>query len=159
MNDVKEYSKQTILDLIPHRPPFLFVDKILEWTEAEIVTAYRFKEDEFFFRGHYPDRPIVPGVILCESAIQAGAVYLAALTSAELTQSPENVGKKFLPVVGRLDEVKFKKSVGPGDVIECEVLLKEKMARVYFLTAKITPEARSLPVSNSPYTYTRSPES
>ncbi|MGI5831860.1 MAG: 3-hydroxyacyl-ACP dehydratase FabZ family protein [Thermoguttaceae bacterium] len=156
---MSKYSKQTILDLIPHRPPFLFVDKILEWTEAEIVTAYRFKEDEFFFRGHYPDRPIVPGVILCESAMQAGAVYLAALTSAELTQAPENVGKKFLPVVGRLDEVKFKKSVGPGDVIECEVLLKEKMARVYFLTAKITSGGALVARFKFACTYTESPES
>lgn len=133
-----QYTRQTILDLIPHRPPFLFVDEIRELSGEKAVTAYRFKEDEFFFQGHYPDHPIVPGVILCESAMQAGAVYLASLFGGEIPQDPDHTGKKLVPVVGRLDEVKFKKIVRPGDEIQCEVLLREKMARAYFLNARIT---------------------
>ena len=135
---MSQYTKQTILDLIPHRPPFLFVDEIRELSGEKIVTAYRFKEDEFFFKGHYPEHPIVPGVILCESAMQAGAVYLANLFGKEVSQDPNNAGKNLVPVVGRIDEVKFKKIVQPGDEIECEILLREKMARAYFLNAKIT---------------------
>ncbi|MBR2694532.1 MAG: beta-hydroxyacyl-ACP dehydratase [Thermoguttaceae bacterium] len=135
---MSEFTKQTILDLIPHRPPFLFVDEIRALSDEKIVTAYRFKEDEFFFQGHYPEHPIVPGVILCESAMQAGAVYLASLYGKEVAEMSESSGKKLVPVVGRLDEVKFKKIVGPSDTIECEVALREKMARAYFLNAKIT---------------------
>ncbi len=132
------FSKQKILDLIPHRPPFLFVDEVRSLSDEKIVTAYRFKEEEFFFRGHYPGHPIVPGVILCESAMQAGAVFLAELYGREVAENPENAGKNLVPVVGRIDEVKFKKIVAPGDEIECEVVLREKMARAYFLNAKIT---------------------
>lgn len=135
---MSEFTKQTILDLIPHRPPFLFVDEIRELSDEKIVAAYRFKEDEFFFLGHYPGRPIVPGVILCESAMQAGAVFLASRYGKEVSEMAENAGKKLMPVVGRIDEVKFKKIVGPGDVIDSEVALREKMARAYFLNAKIT---------------------
>ena len=71
-------SRAAILASIPHRAPFLFVDQIVEITEQGIKCAYRFKEDEYFFQGHYPSNPIVPGVILCEAAMQAGAVYYVA---------------------------------------------------------------------------------
>ncbi|MBO7707176.1 MAG: beta-hydroxyacyl-ACP dehydratase [Thermoguttaceae bacterium] len=153
---MSEFTKQTILDLIPHRPPFLFVDEIRELSDEKIVAAYRFKEDEFFFQGHYPGRPLVPGVILCEAAMQAGAVYLASLYGKEVAEMAENTGKKLMPVVGRIDEVKFKKIVGPGDVIETEVVLREKMARAYFLNAKITSGGELVSRFRFACTYTES---
>ncbi|MBR5414723.1 MAG: beta-hydroxyacyl-ACP dehydratase [Thermoguttaceae bacterium] len=153
---MSEFTKQTILDLIPHRPPFLFVDEIRELSDEKIVAAYRFKEDEFFFQGHYPGRPLVPGVILCEAAMQAGAVYLASLYGKEVAEMAENTGKKLMPVVGRIDEVKFKKIVGPGDVIETEVVMREKMARAYFLNAKITSGGELVSRFRFACTYTES---
>ena len=147
---MSEFTKQTILDLIPHRPPFLFVDEIRELSDEKIVAAYRFKEDEFFFQGHYPGRPLVPGVILCEAAMQAGAVYLASLYGKEVAEMAENTGKKLMPVVGRIDEVKFKKIVGPGDV------MREKMARAYFLNAKITSGGELVSRFRFACTYTES---
>lgn len=153
---MSEFTKQTILDLIPHRPPFLFVDEICELSDEKIVAAYRFKEDEFFFQGHYPGRPLVPGVILCEAAMQAGAVYLASLYGKEVAEMAENTGKKLMPVVGRIDEVKFKKIVGPGDVIETEVVMREKMARAYFLNAKITSGGELVSRFRFACTYTES---
>ena len=153
---MSEFTKQTILDLIPHRPPFLFVDEIRELSDEKIVAAYRFKEDEFFFQGHYPGRPLVPGVILCEAAMQAGAVYLASLYGKEVAEMAENTGKKLMPVVGRIDEVKFKKIVGPGDVIETEVVMREKMARAYFLNAKITSGGELVSRVRVACTYTES---
>ena len=153
---MSEFTKQTILDLIPHRPPFLFVDEIRELSDEKIVAAYRFKEDEFFFQGHYPGRPLVPGVILCEAAMQAGAVYLASLYGKEVAEMAENTGKQLMPVVGRIDEVKFKKIVGPGDVIETEVVLREKMARAYFLNAKITSGGELVSRFRFACTYTES---
>ncbi len=149
-------TKQMILDLIPHRPPFLFVDEIRELSDEKVVAAYRFKENEFFFQGHYPEHPIVPGVILCEAAMQAGAVFLAARFGKEVAEKPENADKKLMPVVGRIDEVKFKKIVGPGDVIECEVALREKMARAYFLNAKITAGGELVSRFRFACTYTES---
>lgn len=153
---MSEFTKQTILDLIPHRPPFLFVDEIRELSDEKIVAAYRFKEDEFFFQGHYPGRPLVPGVILCEAAMQAGAVYLASLYGKEVAEMAENTGKRLMPVVGRIDEVKFKKIVGPGDVIETEVVMREKMARAYFLNAKITSGGELVSRFRFACTYTES---
>lgn len=145
------FTRQTILDSLPHRPPFLFVDEIRQWTDEKIVTSYRFKEDEFFFQGHYPDRPIVPGVILCESAMQAGAIFLsrlfheenfaaqtAAQTAAQDADSEFRPPRKKVPVVGRLEDVRFKKIVVPGEEILCEAALREKMTHVFFMTAKIT---------------------
>jgi 3-hydroxyacyl-[acyl-carrier-protein] dehydratase len=153
---MSEFTKQTMLDLIPHRPPFLFVDEMRELSDEKIVAAYRFKEDEFFFQGHYPGRPLVPGVILCEAAMQAGAVYLASLYGKEVAEMAENTGKKLMPVVGRIDEVKFKKIVGPGDVIETEVVMREKMARAYFLNAKITSGGELVSRFRFACTYTES---
>ena len=75
-------SRAAILASIPHRAPFLFVDQIVEITEQGIKCAYRFKEDEYFFQGHYPSNPIVPGVILCEAAMQARSI-LRAFSSAK----------------------------------------------------------------------------
>ncbi|MBQ9875233.1 MAG: beta-hydroxyacyl-ACP dehydratase [Thermoguttaceae bacterium] len=131
-------SRAAILAAIPHRPPFLFVDKILSWTDEEIVCSYRFKNDEFFFQGHYPNYPIVPGVVLCEAAMQAGAIYMTRLFDEE----DRKTGK--MPVVGRMNDVKFKQFVRPGDVIESRVSLKEKLGGVFMLSAKVSREGKTL---------------
>ena len=61
-------------DLIPHREPFLFVDRVLEQSENTIKAERVVKDDEFYFKGHYPGNPILPGVLLCEAMFQAGAI-------------------------------------------------------------------------------------
>ncbi|MBP5622231.1 MAG: beta-hydroxyacyl-ACP dehydratase [Thermoguttaceae bacterium] len=130
-------SRAAILAAIPHRPPFLFIDEIVTWTDDEIVCAYRFKHDEFFFAGPYPNFPIVPGVVLCESAMQAGAIYMTRLFNDE----DRRAGK--VPVVGRMNDVKFKQLVRPGDRVELRVSLKEKIAGVFMLRAKVTCEGKT----------------
>lgn len=124
-------SRTAILAAIPHRPPFLFVDNILTWTDEEIVCSYQFKQDEFFFAGHYPNYPIVPGVVLCEAAMQAGAIYMTRLFSDD----DRKAGK--IPVVGRLNDVKFKRLVRPLDTVELRVAFKERVANVFMLRAKV----------------------
>ena len=124
-------TRMKILAAIPHRDPFLFIDDILEWNDEGIVCTYRFKGTEWFFSGHYPGSPIVPGVILCESAMQAGAIFLLRLFSKE--QSAANM----MPVVGRISDVRFKQLVQPGDTIEQHVTFKEKMVQAYFFTGKV----------------------
>ena len=124
-------SRAAILAAIPHRPPFLFVDEVLTWTDSEIVCAYRFKENEFFFEGHYPGAPIVPGVILCESAMQAGAIFATKIFRDE-ERSPDK-----MPVVGRMTDVKFKRIVRPGERVEQHISFKERMGSAYYLRAKV----------------------
>ena len=121
-----------ILGAIPHRPPMLLVDAIDVTTDDTIVCEKTFRDDEFFFQGHYPGHPIVPGVILCEASMQAGAILL----------SGQLAGRDGVPVATRLNDVKFKRVVNPGDVIRMEVTLRERMANAFFLLAKVTCEGK-----------------
>ena len=117
-----------ITSAIPHRSPMLLVDEIVGRTEDAIVCRKTFHEEEFFLQGHYPDKPIVPGVILCESAMQAGAILLS-----KFVEEQEGV-----PVVTRMNDVKFKRMVTPGDTIEMSVKLNERLAAAFFMKARVT---------------------
>jgi 3-hydroxyacyl-[acyl-carrier-protein] dehydratase len=66
-----------ITELIPHRPPFLFVDAIVSESPDGMVATRTFRADEDFYKGHYPGAPITPGVLLCEAVFQTGALFLA----------------------------------------------------------------------------------
>jgi 3-hydroxyacyl-[acyl-carrier-protein] dehydratase len=124
-------SRDQILAAIPHRPPMLLVDEVVEWTDERIVCQKAFRPDEWFFQGHYPDYPLVPGVILCEAAMQAGAVLLS-----------KHVTGEGVPVAGRLKDVKFKRMVRPGDTVLLDVTLDERMGDAFFLSAKVTLESK-----------------
>ena len=80
--EVNEDLKKEIVSLVPQQAPFRFIDEIISLDEENISGAYRFKEDEFFYKGHFPERPITPGVILIETMAQIGAtafgIYLMA---------------------------------------------------------------------------------
>jgi 3-hydroxyacyl-[acyl-carrier-protein] dehydratase len=118
---------------IPHREPFLLIDEIVSRTDKQIVCRKRFTGEEFFFAGHYPQFPLVPGVLLCEAAMQAGAVLLSKLMP---------VGGNEVPVATRMNDVRFKRVVRPGDMIEIEVGLVERLADAFFLEAKVTCEGK-----------------
>ena len=93
---------------IPHRAPFLLVDEIVEQSPDRIVCRKRFTGDEYFFSGHYPNFPIVPGVLLCEAAMQAGAILLS---------THMNAAEGGVPVATRLNDVRLKRMVRPGDAL------------------------------------------
>jgi 3-hydroxyacyl-[acyl-carrier-protein] dehydratase len=126
-------TRQAILDAIPHREPFLWVDDIAQRSESRIVCRKTFSGQEDFFRGHYPGHPVVPGVILCEAAIQAGAILLdQQLAGAD--------GR--LPVVVRMNDVRFKRMVRPGETVCMDVELKERLGDAWFMTARVTVEGK-----------------
>ena len=107
-------------DLLPHRPPFLFVDEIVALEPGRSATGrWRLTGDEWFFAGHFPGRPTLPGVLMCEAIAQVGA--LAVLADERFA------GK--LPLFGGLDGARFRRQVGPGDTLELSVELGRMSAR------------------------------
>ena len=124
--------------LLPHRDPFLFVDTIDVTNESEIVARHVFTPEEFFFKGHFPEYPVVPGVILCETMAQAGGAGL--------------VKRGVMPTdalffFASLDKVKFRNQVRPGD--EVRIVVKNlrvsthmiKQSGVAYVGDKIAAEA------------------
>jgi len=128
-------NREEIIELIPHREPFLLVDEVLELDERRVVGSKVFQGDEWFFAGHYPGRPLTPGVLLCEAALQCGAILLA-----HLRRSGDSTPR--LPLVTRMDNVRFKRMVRPGEKILVEVELCDRLTEAYFLKAKITVEGQ-----------------
>jgi 3-hydroxyacyl-[acyl-carrier-protein] dehydratase len=126
-------SLEAIKAAIPHREPFLLIDEIVEQDENRILCRKTFTGDEFWYAGHYPQFPITPGVLLCEAAMQAGAVLL----SSKVGEEPGAV-----PVATRANNVQFKKMVFPGDTVLIEAQLIEKLGGAFFLNAKITVAGR-----------------
>jgi 3-hydroxyacyl-[acyl-carrier-protein] dehydratase len=125
-------SLAEILAAIPHRPPFLFLDEVVSRQANGVVCRKTFAPEEPYFRGHYPDFPLVPGVLLCEACMQAGAFFLAT-TQQELTG---------FPVATRASDVKFKKMIRPGDTVEIAVTLNERLADAFFFTGKVTHQSQ-----------------
>ena len=98
--------------MIPHRDPFKFVDRIISADKEKIVAERTFTDKEFFFKGHFPQYPVVPGVILIETMAQAGGAGLSA-------QKIFEEGSLFF--LGTVDKVKFRHQVRPGDKVRLEI--------------------------------------
>lgn len=126
-------SLEAIKAAIPHREPFLLIDEIVEQEENRIVCRKKFTGEEFWYAGHYPQFPITPGVLLCEAAMQAGAVLLSKM----IDQADGAV-----PVATRANNVQFKKMVLPGNTVLIETQLNEKLGGAFFLNAKVTVDGK-----------------
>jgi 3-hydroxyacyl-[acyl-carrier-protein] dehydratase len=143
--------------LIPHRPPFLFVDEIV-FHEGDVLVARRtWRADEDFYKGHYPGAPITPGVLLCESVFQTGALLMARLHAEQGAQGG-------VPLLAKVNDVRFRNPVYPGDTTLIEVKRKEAMGGFHMMSGSIkcgekrilsvefsvawkTPEGQPAPVS------------
>ena len=141
----KKYEKEAIMDaeqimnILPHRPPFLFIDKILKISENSITGLKYVSPDEPYFKGHFPGRPVMPGVLQIEAMAQVGGVLVLSTFS-----DPEN----YLTFFGRIENAKFKRPVEPGDtlIFELELLspirrgISHMLARAY-VNGELTTEA------------------
>lgn len=139
------YDKKAIMDaddimnILPHRPPFLFVDKILEISDTSITGLKYVSPDETYFKGHFPGRPVMPGVLQIEAMAQVGGVLVLSTFP-----DPEN----YLTFFARIENAKFKRTVEPGDVLifKLELLspirrgISHMIARAY-VNGELTTEA------------------
>ena len=116
-----------IMEVLPHRYPMLLVDRIIEMDEKKVVGIKCVTINEQFFQGHYPGHPIMPGVLIVESLAQTGAMFLLVHV--------ENLETK-VPYFVKIDKVKFRKPVLPGDVLRNECTLMEHKGNMFVLDAK-----------------------
>jgi 3-hydroxyacyl-[acyl-carrier-protein] dehydratase len=107
------WDARRILATLPHRYPFLLVDRILEVTETGAVGLKQVSFNDWFFQGHFPGQPVMPGVLIVEALAQVGAVALLS--------RPEHEGK--IPFFAGIDGVRFRRQVVPGDTLRLEVEL------------------------------------
>ena len=126
-------NKEEIKKIIPQREPFLMIDEIEDYIPGESATAYKNVEtSEWYFKGHFPENPIMPGVLIVESLAQTGAVAILSLE--------ENKGKNAL--FGGIDKMKFKKTVVPGDRLKLEVKIIKKKGPIGVGEALATCEGK-----------------
>ncbi|MEO0289269.1 MAG: 3-hydroxyacyl-ACP dehydratase FabZ [candidate division WOR-3 bacterium] len=123
----KEMDILKIMKVIPHRYPMLLVDRIIEIDEKRVVGKKCVSMDEHFFQGHYPEHPVMPGVLIIESLAQTGAMLIS--------YHIENISEK-VPYFVKIDKVKFRKPVLPGDVLKNECVLKEHKGNFFVLECK-----------------------
>ncbi|MGB3224766.1 MAG: 3-hydroxyacyl-ACP dehydratase FabZ [Desulforhopalus sp.] len=125
-------SLDEISTLIPHRAPFLWVDTIISFEVDCIVTEKTIPADLEIFNGHYPGHPIMPGVLLCEALFQSGALLIGKIAQAQKSDM------QALPVLTRISNAKFKRTVSPGATIQMKVQLIETISSVSFFKGKMT---------------------
>ena len=107
-------GRSEIEAIIPHRDPFVLVDEVLEMDDEHIVALKNVRADEYYFKGHFPEMPVMPGVLIIESMAQAGAIFAG------------------------IDKVRFKKSVFPGDTMKLEVRMTRQRGPIGFGEGKAT---------------------
>lgn len=114
------YDINDIKNLLPHRPPFLFIDKIIEMSDKHVVGVKQVTINEYYFKGHFPDEPVMPGVIQIETLAQAGGI---------LALSTVNNPKDYLTYFMKIDNVRFKQKVVPGDTLVMKLELMAPIRR------------------------------
>ena len=113
--NIKKMNRDEIKKIIPHREPFLLIDEVVEVEQGKKIKAVKHVSDEeYYFKGHFPSNPIMPGVLIVETIAQAGAVLALMM--------PENKGK--IVLFAGIDKVRFKKIVRPGDELILDVELE-----------------------------------
>jgi len=127
-----------ILNSVPQQHPFRFIDNILELDVEHIVGAYRFREDEYFYRGHFPGRPITPGVILIETMAQTGVVAFGLYLKMMQARTTLEATKDMITLFTLVEGVEFTGMVQPGERL---IIRGQKMHfRMGSLKSKITME-------------------
>jgi 3-hydroxyacyl-[acyl-carrier-protein] dehydratase len=127
---------ETILKNIPQRDPFLFIENIIDRSENSITTSKLLTGEEDFFRGHFPGRPVFPGVLMCEAVFQTGALLMAL--------KGEAADNSKTALVTRIQGCKFKNMAKPGDNLMITVDFVEMLANAAFMKGKMTAGGKTI---------------
>jgi len=123
-------KQEEIKNILPHRSPFLFVDEVIEISDTRIVAKRNIRADEYFFSGHFPKEPIMPGVLIVEALAQVGGIMLL------------RKHKGAIPLFMGIDHARFRKIVRPGDTLIMEVELMQERGSIVKISgvAKVNTE-------------------
>lgn len=120
-------NREELKKILPHREPMLLLDES-EKVGEEVVSSYKVRGDEFFLQGHFPGKPVVPGVILCEIMAQGSALIMADLMS------------RSIPLYAGIDGVRFKRMVLPGDTVSVKTRMTSRHGNIFVVDAVATVE-------------------
>lgn len=124
-----------IASLLPHRYPFLLVDRVAELAAGDRIVALKnVTVNEPFFVGHFPQRPLMPGVLICEALVQAGGI-LARASVAPLDEALERPTNRLAMLTG-LDRARFRRQVSPGDQLRLEVAIQRRRGTFWKMEGK-----------------------
>ncbi|HZK88927.1 MAG TPA: 3-hydroxyacyl-ACP dehydratase FabZ [Stellaceae bacterium] len=130
-----EIDRQRIMEMIPHRDPFLMIDKVVDVAKNKAATGIKnVSIDEYYFRGHFPSRPVMPGVLIVEAMAQTAAVLVVH------TLGPESEGK--LVYFMSLDNARFRRPVVPGDVLHVHVTKRRNRGNVWKFEGEATVDGQ-----------------
>jgi 3-hydroxyacyl-[acyl-carrier-protein] dehydratase len=129
MDDSIEIDRQRIMEMIPHRDPFLMIDRVIDVVANERATGVKnVSPDEYYFRGHFPTRPVMPGVLIIEAMAQTAAVLVVH------TLGPASEGK--LVYFMSVDNARFRRPVVPGNVLHVQVTKQRNRGNVWKFEGK-----------------------
>ena len=147
MNEQNTIDINKIMKILPHRYPFLMVDKVIDYTLGESLTAIKnVTINEPFFQGHFPERPVFPGVLILEALAQASAV-LASLGVVD------EIEKDIIFLFAGIDNARFKKPVEPGDQLILEVRQTNYKRRIWKYATKATANNQVVTSADVMFTY------
>ena len=125
-------ERAAIEALLPHRDPFLLVDRIADRGEDWIETEWHVAEDLDVFRGHYPGNPVLPGVLISEHCFQSAALLLGNRTGDEAARG--------VPVLTRIEDARFRRMVRPGQTLRTRVQQTDQLANACWFTAQVASD-------------------
>ena len=116
---------------IPHRDPFLFVDRVVEQGDDYLISSWRVPEDGWWFQGHYPGEPILPGALICEHTFQTAALHVSHAMGG---LSPADG----VPVLTKIEMARFRRVVRPGDTLSTRVDVDERVGPAWYFSGRVS---------------------